>query len=359
MHNDGNGSSENSLQSAIKAVDGLNLELRLHKATELARHGRYSEAEAELSALTKEDLDDARVLDLQARIKAQQGDLREANALWYQAMQLQPGNKRYREAFGRSQSDLAKPFHWRKAGRLLRNGFLVAVALGLLYLSGSFFYEARALILDLVERTEAIEQELLQQRGSIASSEKVLSEIIGFRNEALDIMASHEDLLEIHSNELADIGLIQGEILNSLETTPVDAPKIDVLGIRQVVENGSVLLTFEEGLFLYGSVLRPQARDRIRYLGEALEPYADDYMMAVIGYTDDVERKSYGEYPLTLLRAAKVIEVLSKSTLLSEEDFVIGIPGSRPAPYSNATTADRLRNRTVILLLYPRGTQGQ
>lgn len=84
---------QESLAQTVSVTELL-LQLELAQATELARAGRYAEAETVLT-----DLLNARelpaALDLQARIHAQQGRLSKARECWKRALQLDPGNDAY------------------------------------------------------------------------------------------------------------------------------------------------------------------------------------------------------------------------------------------------------------------------
>ena len=73
----------------------------LPKAAELARSGRYSEAECLLQHLVQEGSELPAVFDLLARIRAQQGRLLEAQSYWADAIQLSNAKDFYRAALKR------------------------------------------------------------------------------------------------------------------------------------------------------------------------------------------------------------------------------------------------------------------
>jgi len=66
-------------------------------AADLARAGRYDQAEQVLLQARGEPVLRPVALDLQARIYAQQGRYCEAEACWLEAVRLSPGNPRYRQ----------------------------------------------------------------------------------------------------------------------------------------------------------------------------------------------------------------------------------------------------------------------
>src|SRR5438105_13854934 len=70
----------------------LTVQVSLARATDLARAGKYDEAETVLAGAVGESGSHPAALDLLARIRAQQGRLIEAQALWGQASRLDPSN---------------------------------------------------------------------------------------------------------------------------------------------------------------------------------------------------------------------------------------------------------------------------
>jgi tetratricopeptide (TPR) repeat protein len=73
-------------------------ELTYHRAAELARAGRYSQAEVILQQIDKNRDLRPLILDLRAKMFAQQGRYIEAYACWTEALSISPGNTEYSEA---------------------------------------------------------------------------------------------------------------------------------------------------------------------------------------------------------------------------------------------------------------------
>jgi type VI secretion system protein ImpK len=69
----------------------LLVQLTLSRAAQLARGGHFAQAEALLEGLP-EGSSDPRVLDLRARMRAQEGRLAEAERLWLEAARLDPSS---------------------------------------------------------------------------------------------------------------------------------------------------------------------------------------------------------------------------------------------------------------------------
>jgi len=90
----------NGSPSASVLFPNLAVQIVASRATELARAGRYDDAEALLKDLVPVGLPTT-ALDLLARIRAQQGRLAEAKALWVQLSQLDPCDQAAQAALGR------------------------------------------------------------------------------------------------------------------------------------------------------------------------------------------------------------------------------------------------------------------
>lgn len=80
----------------------------LFRAGELARKGSLLQAQALLGALSGPDSSRIEVLDLLAKVYAQQGKIGQAQGLWLRALQRDPSNLRFLSAL-RSCACLRKP----------------------------------------------------------------------------------------------------------------------------------------------------------------------------------------------------------------------------------------------------------
>ena len=85
----------------LSSLRKLVVQASVAEAVGLARQGRHSEAEALLGALDDSDRHSPAVLDLLARIRAQQQHTDEAEALWKEALAIDPGNPSYQAALDR------------------------------------------------------------------------------------------------------------------------------------------------------------------------------------------------------------------------------------------------------------------
>jgi len=134
--------------------------MALAQAAELARTGRYDEAECALAGAGEDPGLKSKVLDLRARILAQRGRYVEAEACWLEALQLEPGNSDYRAALDALARNRRSPV-WL---RLVVNGALIAVAAAVVvYIVETGARDMRERQRVLAEQVAAVQQE--QQTG--------------------------------------------------------------------------------------------------------------------------------------------------------------------------------------------------
>lgn len=261
------------------------------RAAELAREGRYDAAEAVLAGVAQDQLPASQLLDLLARIRAQQGRIAEAQSLWTEALRADPNNESYREALGR----IAR--HSRTS---LRTGvFLIALT-------------ALAVLLVLAGAWLAMGRMLREERKAlIGEAERLLS-----------------------------------------RSGPEAAPtvKIQLAGVSQSSEGNQVAIRFESGLFLRGAILTTEAKTLLTALGRQLEPHAGRVAVRVVGRTDNLPIGDSPRYPdnrsLALARADTVVRHITQTANLPPSMFSLqGNPGE--FLHSNDTPAERIRNRTV------------
>lgn len=87
---------EQAVRSIGNALAEFNRKLRLARATDMARSGRFLEAEALLRPFGEQPKD-ALELDLLARIAVQRWRFEEARSLWEAAIRSDPANEQYRK----------------------------------------------------------------------------------------------------------------------------------------------------------------------------------------------------------------------------------------------------------------------
>jgi type VI secretion system protein ImpK len=127
---------EQMRQETQAALDECFDQIRFARATELARAGKYPEAESLLSP-PGQPAQVPRDLDLLARMAAQQGRYADARRFWEAALKIEPENNAY--ALCLEHLDQAK--QGAKSGDPLPNFLIVAaIVFGLAVLIYAFFF---------------------------------------------------------------------------------------------------------------------------------------------------------------------------------------------------------------------------
>ncbi len=270
----------------------------LPKAAELARAGKYLEAECLLQHLIQEGNELPAVFDLLARIRAQQGRLLEAQSYWADAIQLSSAKDFYRTALKRVERLQARP-PW--IGRI-RPLFL---SLGLLI---SFIIILTATLLNLRE-------------------------------------LKAPTLKTINQNSPRQIADVPG-------ISPPQV-KINIPGVLVNNSEDQVVLTFETGLFLRQTELKPDAKETLNLLANQLRPYNGNIQVNIEGHTDDHPISNGMVYrdniSLGLQRAVTVIEYLRLKGQLPAKIFKASSVGELQSLYPNDTLRNQMLNRTVVI----------
>ncbi len=340
---------------AVPALDALMYRLNMAQAAELARAGKYAEADAILDGMG-EQKNRGPVCDLRARICAQQGRLGQAEAFWKQALLFEPGNPDYQAGL-----DYIYKAQRPANPRLLLRAWLPRLLGGLL---------ALALVVWLGLRLAAV-QRAVGQPAAPAALPPVITVIAPAPTVVVNVpeSAAPADLDALRDDLSAQIQALgqsqaspeqmekllaaQESILASLSATPAPLDlSISLPGVQAAPQGAGIQVTFTDGLFLYESALSPQGAALLTRLGQQLEPHAARIHIAVTGYVDDSEDSAY--FDLGLLRALRVFDHLTASTQLPPEVFSLQPQAAQPAPYPNDSPENRARNRTVTLLITAR-----
>lgn len=311
---------------------GFIFESALATATESARAGNYEKAERILAGLIGDGLVSPDVLDLQARIRAQQGHYREAEALWARAEDLDPSNPEYAEARRRVQTVqrrpawLAAPIFWITAlGMAVVS--LLAVVFGRALLDGD---DAASL---------AVSKNAAHAEGARPRS--------------------GASPLEVENQ-------IQSESPTPTPAPPAAQPSepgprlpdalaadVQMPGIAVRRENDELVLTFEHGLFQDKNRLTHEARDLLTGLGAALSRHRQAISLRIVGHTDDrsVRKGSHRASNLELgaERGLAVARHLASTQGGANVPITVETAGAEGAPFPNDSAENRARNRTVTI----------
>lgn len=297
------------------AVKTLLRQLMFARATELARAGQYRDAERILSASGGEASSDAEALDLLARMRAQEGRLAEAENFWMRARQLEPDNAAYHDALRRVASTQR-----RSARRQIALPLAICLVLTASLIGAFFLWR---------NRPAASRQD---EHAPAATTVVSPSPVEPSREPKATLTATSNSLPEM---------------------------KINVAGLKsENASNALLRVTFNEGLFAQGLVLKSDSRRKLAELGLQLKPYVDKISIEITGITDDLPTPPGSRYKdnaaLGMERARVVYEHLRAGAGLGAHMFKIGSDGERQAPYPNDTPGNRARNRTVVLSITAR-----
>ena len=126
-----------------------------------------------------------------------------------------------------------------------------------------------------------------------------------------------------------------------------------VSGAQVEERNGTLVVTFDEGIFTKVDQLRPDASDALQDLARQLAPYGDRVSVLVTGYTDNEpvpkNRPYKTNYDLGMLRALAVANHLIGDAGMLRSVVSTRSLGEKGAPYPNDTAENRARNRTVVI----------
>jgi flagellar motor protein MotB len=117
----------------------------------------------------------------------------------------------------------------------------------------------------------------------------------------------------------------------------------------------SVLLVFDEGLFLHGTYFKPGAKIRLLAVAKALAEVPAPLRIEVIGCADDDRAfkkwTAQFEESLALDRATAVVNYFIELGLFSPKQLAALSSRCTNRPFSSDTSQNRLKNRTVMLKL--------
>ena len=357
-----------SLEAGAPSLAAITQQIALSQAADLARVGQYSQAEALLDSLQGEETPE--VLDLKARIRAQQGRLAEAQSLWERALTIDPGNPDYLQGLEYVQKAQIPV----RTKRIFTTGFwlglalILALIIGVIWLSrwnqamqstltevSKLAQEANTAVSNSNKTAALIQTPELAQGVKPATAPAIPSEpgisaqdLEKFSQELIGAVSTNQNSL---ADQVAQLKSGQAEILAGLQPTSPEeqALQFDLAGVQLIPGFGDVQIRFDEGLFAYGWTLKPAARQLLTQLGSKLAPFAENLQINLVGFQSEAESDKY--FDLGLLRAVVVYDFLVSNTQLPSEVFIISPQGARPLPFPLDSAANRSRNMTIEMIV--------
>jgi outer membrane protein OmpA-like peptidoglycan-associated protein len=264
----------------------LMMQALLSRAAFLARQGRYDSAELVLAGLPS-DMPES--IDLLARIRAQQGRMRDAAELWTKALRLDPSNGRFRDGLRKAEHN-----RW---GRWTRPVVVMAIA-ALLVLAAGFGLQRLA-----ARRSQVVIANPIRRPPVVEAEETRIS--------------------------------------------------FSVPGVVQNSSDATTILQFESGLFSRTLLLSPAGKEMLAAIGHQIEPHWRQVTLTVVGHTDDLPIVRSGRFhdneALALARADAVIRYISTVSRIPASAWVIRRAPDVRCLYPCDSLAGRLKNRTVEL----------
>ncbi|WP_020666131.1 OmpA family protein [Amycolatopsis nigrescens] len=296
----------------------------LARATQLARNGQYRAAGDVLRELGGRDSDDPAVLDLQARIHAQRGELFDADECWVLAQRLDgdlPGAREGRRRIAALQARGVRP----RTGRVV---LVVALAAGVVTGAGV----VGAL---LTRQQPGPDPAVLAGLNGVQGSQREQARQLDAINDRLDQTAQRR----------------QG-VLDELTAA--------LAGNRAAsahVESGTLVVSFPVGVFTTGVQLSNDGRAALAGLAQRLRGLSTKVSVAVVGHTSDSPVSGTGEFTdnvdLGQARAKTAAEWMSQASALPLSMFALSSAGAADPPFPNTAADGRAQNRTVTVVLRP------
>jgi flagellar motor protein MotB len=209
------------------------------------------------------------------------------------------------------------------------------------------------------------------QQGLAEAAGQSRADAVKLQSEVADLLASlsqtlRRGLTEAASQSRTDAMKLQSQVaelaanlkgfLDRLSgSTNVPNLALALPGVRTKTSGNSILLTFDDGLFLHGTYFKPDAKSRLEVVAKALAQVCPPLRIEVIGCADDDRafrsRTARFEESLALERASVVVDYFIALGLFAPKRLAALSSGSANRPFPSDTVQNRARNRTTVLRL--------
>jgi flagellar motor protein MotB len=223
----------------------------------------------------------------------------------------------------------------------------------------------------LAEETTILVASLRQtlQQGLAEATSQSRAGTVKLQTQVADLVASlrqtfQQGLAEAASQSRADTMKLQTQVaemaaghkalLDRLSvSTKVPDLAFALLGVRTRTYGNSILLTFDDGLFLHGTCFKPDAKSRLQAVAKALAQVSTPLRIEVIGCADDdrVFRSwtARFEESLALERASAVVDYFIELGLFAPNRLAALSSRGTDRPFPSDTVQNRAKNRTAVL----------
>jgi flagellar motor protein MotB len=154
--------------------------------------------------------------------------------------------------------------------------------------------------------------------------------------------------------QIAEVAASHKALLDRLSgSTNVPNLAFALLGVRTKIYGNSILLTFDDGLFLRGTGFKPDAKSRLQAVARALAQVSTPLRIDVIGCADDdrVFKRwtARFEESLALERASAVVNYFIELGLFAPKRLAALSSRGTDRPFPSDTVQNRAKNRTAVL----------
>jgi flagellar motor protein MotB len=190
----------------------------------------------------------------------------------------------------------------------------------------------------LAEETTILVASLRQtfQQGLAEAASQSRADTVKLQTQIAEVAASHKALLDRLSG-----------------STKVPNLAFALLGVRTKTFGNSILLTFDDGLFLHGTCFKPDAKSRLQAVAKALAQVSTPLRIEVIGCADDDRAfkrwTARFEESLALERASAVVDYFIELGLFAPKRLAALSSRGTDRPFPSDTVQNRAKNRTAVL----------
>jgi flagellar motor protein MotB len=176
------------------------------------------------------------------------------------------------------------------------------------------------------------------QQGLASAASQSRADTAKLQTQIAELAASHKALLDRLSG-------------------PTNAPNLalELPGVSTKTFGNSILLTFDDGLFLHGTCFKPDAKSRLQAVAKALAQVSTPLRIEVIGCADDDRAfrrwTARFEESLALERASAVVNYFMELGLFAPKGLAALSSRGTDRPFPSDTVQNRAKNRTAVLRL--------
>lgn len=332
---------EHTLKEVLQEVKDTLNQLQLEQALSHAQQGQFELAEQTLSNLSAKN-DNPIYLDLLARILARQAKWDQAEQVWERVLTIDPNHANAQAGLLLLRSQRSEP----KSLSSLRSFSWILISLvALLFLA---FLTVQSYMLNQRVTKLAVEIEninLITMRE--AEHTQVIENLSTVPTLPYDQLVTKEDWENL-SSKLAN-WFEAARPISTKYPSILDQIWLDLPNAHITRSPNSIKIVFEQGLFLYEQKLSPEGAQILRELSYQLLPFSEMITIEVYGFTDDTE--STNSF-LDLQRAVTIVKYLAMTSQFPAAVFNVRSSEGIPSPYPNNNLANRMKNRTAILVIY-------